>query len=256
MTVGERVKTVRKQKKMTLEQFGSQIGMGPSSISDIENGRRSLTKQTLLSICREFNINEKWLQDGKGDMSATQSAEDEIAAAVRKIASGKSEDFKRRFILALSGLDDEHWELLEKKMLEIVGGRPRPEPEALEEAVFYVPWFFQSMSAGTGEVAGQEQHEKLEIKKEPPKGTSFVARVKGDSMEPTYQDGDLVFVKAQPEVEIGEVGAFYMDGQMWIKERGDAVLISHNPEYEPRAMTEDIKCQGLVLGVCDESYFE
>ena len=34
------------------------------------------------------------------------------------------------------------------------------------------------------------------------------------------------------------------------------MLISHNPGYAPRAMTEDIRCQGLVLGVCDESYFE
>ena len=59
-----------------------------------------------------------------------------------------------------------------------------------------------------------------------------------------------------PEVEIGEIGAFYMDGQMWIKERGDGVLISHNSKYGPRPMTDDVRCQGLVLGVCDDSYFE
>ena len=36
---------------------------------------------------------------------------------------------------------------------------------------------------------------------------------------------------------------------------GDGVMISHNTNYPPRPMTEDIRCQGLVLGVCDESYF-
>lgn len=40
------------------------------------------------------------------------------------------------------------------------------------------------------------------------------------------------------------------------KELGDGILISHNLEYAPIPMRDDIRCQGLVLGVCDESYFE
>ena len=47
-----------------------------------------------------------------------------------------------------------------------------------------------------------------------------------------------------------------MDGQQWVKKLGDGVLLPHNPEYELRPMTEDIRCPCLVLGVCDESYFE
>lgn len=50
------------------------------------------------------------------------------------------------------------------------------------------------------------------------------------------------------------IGIFFMDGQMWLKELGDGVLLSHNPKYPPRPMTDDVRCQGLVLGVCDESY--
>ena len=47
-----------------------------------------------------------------------------------------------------------------------------------------------------------------------------------------------------------------MDGQQWVKELGEGVLLSHNPDYEPRPMTEGIRCQGRVLGVCDDTYFE
>lgn len=75
-------------------------------------------------------------------------------------------------------------------------------------------------------------------------------------MEPTYHDGDKLFIRACEEIEPGQIGVFYMDGKQWVKELGDGVLISHNPNYPPRPMTEDIRCQGLVLGVCDESYFE
>ena len=123
---------------------------------------------------------------------------------------------------------------------------------------FSVPGYTMPMSAGTGQEAGQEYPENYALVKEPPRGTSFIARVSGVSMEPTYHDGDLVFVHATEEIPIGRIGAFFMDGQQWIKELGDRELISHNsdPQYTPRPFTEDVKCQGLVLGVCDESYFE
>ncbi len=103
--------------------------------------------------------------------------------------------------------------------------------------------------------AGQEAPEEQYLVKAPPRGTSYIAPVRGDSMEPTYSDGDLLFIRATPEIEAGQVGVFLMGGQQWVKELGEGELISHNEEYEPIPMTEDIICQGLVLGVCDESYF-
>lgn len=121
---------------------------------------------------------------------------------------------------------------------------------------YSVPGYTMPMSAGAGQEAGQEYPENYTLIKEPPRGTSFIARVSGVSMEPTYQDGDLVFVHSTESISVGKIGTFYMDGKQWIKERGDGVLISHNPEYDPIPMREDIRCQGLVLGVCDESYFE
>ena len=121
---------------------------------------------------------------------------------------------------------------------------------------FSIPGFSMPMSAGTGQEAGQEYPENYTLVKEPPRGTSFIARVSGNSMEPTYHDGDMVFVHSCEEIAVGQVGVFYMDGKQWVKELGAEVLLSHNPDYPPRTITEDIRCQGLVLGVCDKSYFE
>lgn len=121
---------------------------------------------------------------------------------------------------------------------------------------FSVPGYSMPLSAGTGQEAGQEYPENYTLIKEPPRGTSFIARVSGVSMEPTYHNGDLVFVHSTEEIPVGRIGAFFMDGQQWIKELGDGELISHNPEYDPIPMREDIRCQGLVLGVCDDSYFD
>lgn len=126
----------------------------------------------------------------------------------------------------------------------------------LTEIIYTVPGYALPMSAGFGEPAGQEAPEDFSLKKAPPRGTSYIARIHGHSMEPSYFDGQLVFVHATEEIPNGKIGVFFMDGQQWVKELGDGILISHNPAYPSRPMTEDARCQGLVLGVCDESYFK
>lgn len=128
--------------------------------------------------------------------------------------------------------------------------------ETAPEVVFICPGFSSPMSAGTGQQAGEEYPENYRLIKEPPRGTSYIAPVSGISMEPTYRDGEKLFIHACTEIRKGQIGVFLMGGQQWVKELGDGVLISHNPDYKPRPMTDDILCQGLVLGVCDKSYFE
>ena len=121
---------------------------------------------------------------------------------------------------------------------------------------FRVSEYTMPLSAGVGEFADLEFPKDIELVKAPPRGTSFIAHVSGISMEPTYHDGDMVFVHATEEIPVGKIGVFLMDGKQWIKELGDEELISHNSKYKPIPMRNDIRCQGLVLGVCDESYFE
>lgn len=68
MTIGERVREIRKSQNLTLETFGARIGVGKTAISKIENGRGGLTEQAKKSICREFNVNYNWLEYGTGEM--------------------------------------------------------------------------------------------------------------------------------------------------------------------------------------------
>lgn len=68
MTQGERIKEVRKSLKLTLEEFGSKIGVTKTAVSKLERGDRNLTDQMAKAICREYNVNYDWLMDGEGDM--------------------------------------------------------------------------------------------------------------------------------------------------------------------------------------------
>lgn len=88
--MNERVRELRKALGMTLEVFGSKIGIKKSSLSQIENGINNLTEQTILLICKEYNVNESWLRTGEGEMFKALPEEDEVA----DIVSGLLEDGK------------------------------------------------------------------------------------------------------------------------------------------------------------------
>lgn len=76
----------------------------------------------------------------------------------------------------------------------------------------------------------------------------FIIGVNGDSMEPTYHDGDLVYVEKRQIVEIGDVGVFMVNNECYIKEAGEEGLISHNEKYPMIPGGEHIICVGKVLG--------
>jgi len=51
-------------------------------------------------------------------------------------------------------------------------------------------------------------------------------------MEPIYYDDDIVLVKKQDAVEIGQVGIFVLDGSGFIKKYNGDRLISLNEKYD------------------------
>ena len=114
-TTGERIRYLRKEVlKKTQKNFGSAIGLKPNSISDIESGKNIPTEQTLKAICREFNINEDWLRNGTGDMKNKLTKNQEIGEFANEVMNLPDEDFKKRFIEALTKLDSRDWETIQK----------------------------------------------------------------------------------------------------------------------------------------------
>lgn len=82
MTQGERIRNIRKKLNLTLEKFGGKLGVGKTAISNIEKGKRNLTEQMALSICREYNVNYDYLMDGEGEIfdDLPQTVLDELCA--------------------------------------------------------------------------------------------------------------------------------------------------------------------------------
>ena len=112
MTVHERIKRVRKAKGLTLEDFGKKIGISKSSVSMLERGVNNPSDQTVLSICREWGVNEHWLRTGEGEMFLQKSKEQALGEFLGKIIRDEDDSLRKRLISALSRLDESDWAAL------------------------------------------------------------------------------------------------------------------------------------------------
>ncbi len=68
MNIGERISLIRKNMNISQEDFGKRINVTRSAISNYEKGTRNIMDRVISDICREFNVNEKWLREGTGEM--------------------------------------------------------------------------------------------------------------------------------------------------------------------------------------------
>lgn len=118
MTQGERVKELRKTLSLTLEKFGQRIGVGKSTVSDLENGRRSFSEHMTKSICREFCVDYMWLTTGEGEMFI--DSDDDFIERIDRIMAGEDDARKNlfKFMLELSDEDIEALDRLMQKAIE------------------------------------------------------------------------------------------------------------------------------------------
>ncbi len=105
MTQGERIREVRKALGLTLEKFGEKIGMKKNSVSQIENGKNSVTEQVVKSICREFNVDYIWLTTGEGEMFV--ETDDDFFERIDRIMAGENETRKNMFKALLYASDED-----------------------------------------------------------------------------------------------------------------------------------------------------
>ena len=110
----ERIKKLRKVLDLTQQKFADRLGVKRNTVGQWECGINPLTDQTIVSICREFNVNEEWLRTGVGNMFIEQSEDVQIATFIGDLLKDEEESFKRRLISGLAALDQNGWDLLEK----------------------------------------------------------------------------------------------------------------------------------------------
>lgn len=214
--VKERFKEIRISNELSQKEFAEKLGTSQGVISDIEHGRKGISRNVLLALGTEFNINATWVLTGEGDMflprqiSAFKTAEQTINSVNEALI----------------------------KNAESIDETITP-PQELNQNDFVVPILDQSLSAGKGQPLPDDDNPigYIAVPKELKRYGNKLAAiyVNGDSMEPTLQRGDLVVCDSCGWDGDG-IYALRMDGCGYVKrlarKPGKLVVISDNPKYE------------------------
>ncbi len=222
--VAIRLKKMRNIKGLSQKDFAKELKITQSVISDIENGRRGLSRNVLMALGTQFNVNASWILTGQGDMfmprqisafkSAEQAANNVNEALINAADSSDEAPIAQDIHIASSEND-------------------------IRKNGFLVPILEQGLSAGKGQPLPDDDVPVgyIAVPKELKRyGDKLAALyVNGDSMEPTLQRGDLVVCDSCGWDGEG-IYALRMDGCGYVKrlarKPGKLVVISDNPKYE------------------------
>lgn len=123
--MNERIKALRKALGLTQQELADKIGLKRNSFANYETGRNTPIDAVIVSICREFNVNEEWLRTGNGEMFNQRSTDEELAYIVGSAIPAASDYVKNTFI-ALGKLSKEFskedWEVV-KKFVDALAGK-------------------------------------------------------------------------------------------------------------------------------------
>ena len=119
--MNQRIKQLRRILDLTQQDFAERIGLKQNSIALIESGKRNISNQAVLSICRTFSVNETWLRTGEGEIFNEMWREEQIAYYLGDIFSEPGDTFKKRLVAALAAMDESEWAAVEafaRKLVE------------------------------------------------------------------------------------------------------------------------------------------
>lgn len=236
---GDKLKDLRKKKKITAEVAAEQLGIPRSSYVKYENNLNYPKADMIVAIANFYDVSTDYLL---GRVDEPQS--EELSDFLKEM---QLDSATRAIICAFAELDRDQRAVFIKTMKEL----SQDEPQIVKVAV---KWFeklsVHKVSAGSGyDLSNGDQWRGADLEDVPELALAdFAVEVDGDSMQPTIMNGDVILVQADAEVGIGDIGLFFYDGCGYVKEYGEDGLISHNPKYDIIKPTSEVKCFGKVIG--------
>ncbi len=214
MTTGMRIKGRRKQLGLPAEYLADQLGISPATVYRYEKGDiEKVPSQILPQLAAILQTTPAYLMGWTEDPSPETSE------------------------LLDTPVGPEGWEAYPKNL------PPMPPMHRIP--------LVGTIACGTPITAEQNIEGYVSVDGE--LNCQFALRCKGDSMAPRVINGDLVYIRQQPDVNDGQIAAVLIDGEATLKHvyhLPDGVqLVSDNPAYRPLIYTGEA-CAGLrIIGL-------
>ena len=115
-SLSQRLVKIRETLGISQEELGSKIGISRFSVSNYESGKRNITERVIKDICREFNVDYRWLTTGEGEM--LHVSDDAVADRIEDLLEGENETAKALF-KAFAAFDESDWKTVQKFIDEL-----------------------------------------------------------------------------------------------------------------------------------------
>ena len=122
MSLGSRIRFIRSQSGYNQTEFGDKIGAAQNTVSAWEKDKVVPADTAMVSICRTFNISEKWLRTGEGPMEVQRPKDEVIMNFFNSVLEDQPDPIRKRFVSSLAAFTPEDWENAAALMQKLVKG--------------------------------------------------------------------------------------------------------------------------------------
>lgn len=234
---GDKIRAYRKACALSQPQLAEILGVTKNSITNWETGISRPELQMIPKLCQALSI----------------SADLFFGMPASKTALDKSELTHMNLYRSLDHYKQRTVDALMESMIEndLLAFR-----EDCVKTFSHIERDELPASAGTGmPLTDSYEHEYVFLRNSRSVcRADTIITVSGDSMLPTFRDGDDLLVEYTPEINPGEIGIFIVAGEGFVKEYQPDGLHSHNSRYKTIHPTQDdnFRCIGRVLGIVTE----
>ncbi|WP_049287910.1 LexA family transcriptional regulator [Staphylococcus aureus] len=232
----DRLKQIMSERKISQSELSRRTGIGRNSISDYLNGKYEAKQDKVFELAKALNVNEAWLMGF--DISKNRKIENnDIASIYSKLTPPRQ---KNVLNYANDQLDEQN-----TKGDNIVDINSYKQDRIAVNVNGCV-------SAGVGErLHGETLF--TEMVKAPIPPHDLALKVNGDSMEPMFKDGEIIFVEKTHNIKNGQIGIFIIEEEAYVKkvfvEDDRLTLVSLNKEYRDLHFyrNESVRLVGKVI---------
>lgn len=222
---------------LTQAQLAHNLGVQKAYVAHWEAGRARPDLNLIPSLCRELDISIAAFFNAPSSFDSLSDAEQRHMTEYRSISP------RDRVIL----------DATLSKMAEIATAELWDRCRTQFHPIYHN---YQQAAAGSGlALEADESGEQVFIRNNwMSDRADEIVTVNGASMEPKFHDGQDVYVEHTPELAIGEIGLFVINGDGFIKQYQGSYLHSLNPEYGDIQLGEydESRTVGRVLGVVED----
>ena len=234
MKLGELLKSYRTEHKLSMDAFCELSDLTKGYISMLEKNEHPKSKKPIVPSYETIEKIAKGMQISVEGLIDMLDDDQEIQINATPPVLSKS---------SIQTIYDELKPPRQVKVLNYAEMQLKEQENEVSEAIqlYSYDYYDHPASAGTGQYLNDVRVERIELPVDI--DADFVIPIKGDSMEPDYHDGDLVFIQTSVDLNDGVIGVFNYNGDAYIKQlvidKDQAYLHSLNPAYKDMPITPD-----------------